>query len=80
MVHLNRIYTRVGDDGTTALGDGSRLPKHHTRVAAYGTVDETSSVIGLALAHGLGGAWAERVRAIHSASSLRPPPAVTWGG
>ena len=51
MVRLNRIYTRTGDDGSTGLGDGSRLPKHHLRIAAYGTVDELSSVIGLALAH-----------------------------
>ena len=66
MVHLNRIYTRAGDDGSTALGDGSRLPKHSLRVAAYGTVDETSSVLGLALAHGLSGATAERVRAVQN--------------
>lgn len=50
MVRLNRIYTRTGDDGTTGLGDGSRLPKHHLRIAAYGTVDELSSTLGLALA------------------------------
>jgi len=50
MVKLNRIYTRVGDDGTTALGDGERLPKHHLRIAAYGTVDELSAVIGCLLA------------------------------
>lgn len=49
-VRLNRIYTRSGDDGSTGLGDGSRLPKHHLRVSAYGTLDETSSVLGLALA------------------------------
>ena len=53
MVRLNRIYTRTGDDGTTGLGDGTRLPKHHLRIAAYGTVDELSSVLGLAVAHGL---------------------------
>lgn len=47
MVKLNRIYTRTGDDGTTGLADGSRLPKSHLRVAAYGTVDELNSVIGL---------------------------------
>ena len=52
MVNRNRIYTRSGDDGSTSLGDGTRLPKHHLRVAAYGTVDETSSAIGLALVHG----------------------------
>jgi cob(I)alamin adenosyltransferase len=50
-VHLNRIYTRSGDSGTTGLGDGSRIAKHHLRVASYGTVDETSSVLGLAHAH-----------------------------
>ena len=50
MVRLNRIYTRTGDDGTTGLGDGSRLPKHHLRIASYGTVDELSSVLGLAAA------------------------------
>jgi cob(I)alamin adenosyltransferase len=53
MVRLNRITTRTGDDGGTHLGDGTRVPKHHLRVDAYGTVDELSSVLGLALAHGL---------------------------
>jgi cob(I)alamin adenosyltransferase len=52
MVRLTRIYTKTGDDGTTGLGDGSRLPKHHLRIAAYGTADELGSVLGLALAHG----------------------------
>lgn len=51
MVRLNRIYTRTGDDGTTGLGDGTRLPKHHLRIAAYGTVDELSAVLGLAAVH-----------------------------
>ena len=50
MVRLSRIYTRTGDDGTTGLGDGSRSPKYHLRVAAYGTVDELSSTIGVVLA------------------------------
>lgn len=54
MVRLNRIYTRTGDDGTTALGDGTRRPKHDARIAAYGTVDELSCVLGLLLAEGLG--------------------------
>lgn len=53
LVRLDRIYTKTGDDGTTGLGDGSRLPKHHLRVAAYGTVDELSSFLGLALAEGV---------------------------
>ena len=48
MVHLSRIYTRTGDDGTTGLGDGSRRAKHDLRVTAYGTVDEASSAIGVA--------------------------------
>ncbi len=53
MVHLSKIYTRTGDDGTTGLGDGERVPKHHLRIDAYGTVDETSSAIGVALTQGL---------------------------
>lgn len=53
MVHLNRIYTRAGDDGSTALGDGTRLPKHHFRIESYGTVDEASSILGLARTAGL---------------------------
>ncbi len=47
MVVLNKIYTRTGDKGETALGNGARVPKHSLRVEAYGTVDETNSVIGL---------------------------------
>jgi cob(I)alamin adenosyltransferase len=52
LVRLDRIYTKTGDDGSTGLGDGSRHPKHSARVEAYGTVDELSSVLGLALAEG----------------------------
>ena len=48
MVVLNRIYTRTGDDGTTALGTGERRSKADCRIAAYGTVDETNAAIGLA--------------------------------
>jgi cob(I)alamin adenosyltransferase len=48
MVVLTKIYTRTGDKGTTALGDGTRLPKYDLRIAAYGTVDETNASIGLA--------------------------------
>ena len=48
MVKLNRIYTRTGDDGTTGLGDGTRVAKFSLRVEAYGTVDETNAAIGLA--------------------------------
>lgn len=53
MVRLDRIYTRGGDEGMTSLGDGARVPKHHVRVAAYGTVDELSAVLGLMVANGL---------------------------
>ena len=47
---LSKIYTRTGDDGSTGLGDGSRVPKDSLRVAAYGTVDELNSTIGMVLA------------------------------
>ena len=47
---LSRIYTRTGDDGTTGLGDGTRVAKDHARVEAYGTVDEANSAIGVVLA------------------------------
>ena len=48
MVVLNRIYTRTGDDGTTALGTGERRPKFDLRIETYGTVDETNAVVGVA--------------------------------
>jgi cob(I)alamin adenosyltransferase len=47
---LSKIYTRTGDDGTTGLGDGSRVPKDGVRVEAYGAVDEANSAIGVILA------------------------------
>ena len=47
---LSKIYTRTGDDGTTGLGDGSRVAKDCPRVEAYGTVDEANSAIGMVLA------------------------------
>ena len=50
MVRLNRIYTRTGDDGTTALASGERRPKSDLRIDAYGTVDETNAAIGVARA------------------------------
>jgi cob(I)alamin adenosyltransferase len=49
-VRLTRIYTRAGDQGETSLGDGSRVPKLDCRIAAFGTVDEVNSLLGLALA------------------------------
>jgi cob(I)alamin adenosyltransferase len=48
MVVLNRIYTRTGDDGSTALGDGERRAKYDLRIEAFGTVDETNATIGMA--------------------------------
>lgn len=51
MVVLNRIYTRTGDDGTTALGTGERRKKHDLRIAAYGTVDETNAALGVVRLH-----------------------------
>ena len=50
MVHLNRIYTRTGDEGHTSLGDGSRVLKTSTRVTAMGSVDELNAALGVTLA------------------------------
>jgi cob(I)alamin adenosyltransferase len=60
-VHLTRIYTKTGDDGTTALGDMSRVPKTSARIAAFADVDETNAALGVALA--LGG-LAEDIKAV----------------
>jgi cob(I)alamin adenosyltransferase len=60
MVHINRVYTRAGDDGTTALGGGQRVRKDSLRIEAYGTVDELNSVIGVAVAMGLDAEMRER--------------------
>jgi len=54
MVVLNRIYTKTGDAGETALGNGQRVAKHSLRVVSYGTVDEANSVVGLARLHAAG--------------------------
>lgn len=51
MVVLNKIYTRTGDKGTTALGTGTRVPKSDLRIAAYGTVDETNAAVGIVRQH-----------------------------
>lgn len=66
MVYLNRIYTRTGDDGTTGLGDGTRVPKTHPRIVAYGSVDELNAVIGLALGAPLPPWAAEQLREIQN--------------
>ncbi len=62
-VHLTRIYTKTGDDGTTALGDMSRVRKTDPRVGAYADCDETNAAIGVALALG---DLSERIRAVLS--------------
>jgi len=59
MPKITKIYTRTGDDGTTALGTTRRVPKDDPRVAAYGTVDELNAHLGLALSFGLDGKLAE---------------------
>ena len=59
MVVLNKIYTKTGDDGETALGNGTRVAKHSMRVNAYGTVDELNATVGVARLHADGdmGQW-----------------------
>ena len=66
-VHITRVYTRVGDSGTTALGDGQRIPKTDPRLAAYADVDEANASLGVALAMGnLGDELAEVLRAVQN--------------
>jgi cob(I)alamin adenosyltransferase len=66
MVYLSRIYTKTGDAGQTSLGDGSRVPKDHPRVTAYGSVDELNAVLGLLLANDSDGAENELLRSIQN--------------
>ena len=66
MVHLSRIYTRTGDDGTTGLGDGARRKKHDLRIEAYGTVDEANSALGVALVQPLEARLATKLRALQN--------------
>lgn len=66
MVYLSRIYTKSGDRGETGLGDGSRVPKDHPRVVAYGRVDELNAVLGLVLAHDPHNTEAELLRGIQN--------------
>jgi cob(I)alamin adenosyltransferase len=80
MVFLSRIYTRSGDQGETGLGDGTRVPKDHPRVAAYGSVDELNAVLGLLLAQRPEPAEAELLRSIQNdlfdvGADLCVPPA-----
>jgi cob(I)alamin adenosyltransferase len=79
MVYLSRIYTKTGDRGETALGDGTRVPKDHVRVTAYGTVDELNAVLGLVLAQQTDLPEADLLRTIQNdlfdvgADLCRPP-------
>jgi cob(I)alamin adenosyltransferase len=66
MVYLSRIYTKTGDSGDTGLGDGTRVPKDHPRVAAYGSIDELNSVLGLLLRHLDGTPHADLLRSIQN--------------
>src|SRR5262245_42194707 len=80
MVYLSRIYTKSGDAGQTGLGDGTRVPKDHPRVTAYGRVDELNAVLGLLLAHDPAGAEAALLRSIQNdlfdvGADLCVPPA-----
>jgi cob(I)alamin adenosyltransferase len=66
-VHITRVYTKVGDNGTSALGDGSRVSKTDPRLAAYADVDEANSAIGVAIALGaLTGEVADVLRAVQN--------------
>lgn len=66
MVYLSRIYTKSGDRGDTGLGDGTRVPKDHPRVAAYGSVDELNAVLGLLVSHFPHAAEIELIRSIQN--------------
>jgi cob(I)alamin adenosyltransferase len=66
MPRITKVYTRTGDDGTTALGAGQRVPKDSRRVEAYGTVDEANSAIGAAMASGLDPVLQDELRQIQN--------------
>ena len=66
MPRITKVYTRTGDDGTTGLGGGQRVPKDSIRIAAYGTVDELNSHIGVAVAAGVGSAIGPSLAAIQN--------------
>jgi cob(I)alamin adenosyltransferase len=66
MPRITRVYTRTGDDGSTGLGGGQRVPKDSARITAYGTVDELNSVLGVALACGLDERLAAALRRVQN--------------
>jgi cob(I)alamin adenosyltransferase len=80
MVFLSRIYTKSGDKGETTLGNGSRVPKNHPRVVAYGSVDELNAVLGLLVLHTAGSFESALLRQIQNdlfdlGADLCVPPA-----
>ncbi|HKB69595.1 MAG TPA: cob(I)yrinic acid a,c-diamide adenosyltransferase [Thermoanaerobaculia bacterium] len=66
MPRITKVYTRTGDDGTTSLGGGQRVPKDSPRIDAFGTVDEVNSQIGAAIAAGLEPVLAQRLSAVQN--------------
>jgi cob(I)alamin adenosyltransferase len=80
MPRITKVYTRTGDDGTTGLGTGARIPKTSLRIAAYGTIDELNAQIGVVLAtDGLTAELAEPLRSVqnelfHAGAELCVPP------
>jgi cob(I)alamin adenosyltransferase len=66
MPRITKVYTRTGDDGTTGLGGGQRVPKESARIAAYGTVDELNSSIGVVLSTGVDESLIEPLRSIQN--------------
>ena len=78
---LSKIYTRTGDDGTTGLGDGARVPKTSPRVEAMGTVDELNSVIGLLMTESLPDSIRGTLSAVqHSLFDLGGEIITSWSG
>ena len=66
MVYLSKIYTKTGDAGDTGLGDGSRVPKDHPRVTAYGAVDELNALLGVFVTHLDAGPTRELIRSVQN--------------
>lgn len=66
MVYLSRIYTKTGDAGDTGLGDGSRVPKDHPRVTAYGSVDELNALLGIFVTQLASGPTLDLIRSVQN--------------
>ncbi|HCK04960.1 MAG TPA: ATP:cob(I)alamin adenosyltransferase, partial [Flavobacteriaceae bacterium] len=61
-----KIYTKTGDQGNTSLFDGARVPKHHQRIEAYGTLDELNAYIGLLMSQGIAQEYKKQLGAIQN--------------